>query len=109
MIYSALKAASDAKDIDAILSLYHPEYAFVRHQHNVSLSLEEWRPIMTKMMASDKLEVHESRCLYENEEILVMHNIMSFPDDSREAVMIVHTIKDGKIFRTETGATPITG
>ena len=65
-------------------------------------------PFMEKMMASEKLEIHDSRCLYENEEILVMHNVMSFPDDSQEAVMIVHTIKDGKIFRTETGATPIT-
>ena len=109
MIYAALKAASDAKDTDAIFTLYHPEYTFVRHQHNVSLSLQEWKPLMEQMMKSDKLEVHESRCLYENDEILVMHNVMSFPDGSSEAVMIVHTIKDGKIFRTETGATPITG
>ena len=108
MIYEALKTASDAKDIDAIVSLYHPEYTFVRHQHNISLSLEEWRPIMERMMQSDKLEVHDSRCLYENEDILVMHNVITFPDDSKEAVMIVHTKKEGKIVRTETGATPIT-
>ena len=109
MIYAALKAASDRKDTDAMLSLYHPDYTFVRHQHQSSLSLEEWRPLLEQMMSSDKLEVHDSRCLYENDEILVMHNVMSFPDDSKEAVLIVHTIKEGKIFRTETGATPITG
>ncbi len=48
-----------------------------------------------------------SRCLYENEDILVMHNVMVFPDGTKEAVMVVHTLKDGKIFKTETGATPI--
>ena len=33
--------------------------------------------------------------------------MMDFPDGTREAVMAVHTIKDGKIIRTETGATLI--
>jgi hypothetical protein len=32
---------------------------------------------------------------------------MNFPDGTSEAVMIVSTKKDGKIVRTETGATPI--
>jgi hypothetical protein len=32
---------------------------------------------------------------------------MGFPDGSKEAVMVVHTLKDGKILKTETGATPI--
>ena len=107
MIFNALKEASDARDIEAMLALYHPNYTFVRHQHNVALSLEEWRPLMEQMLKSDKLEVHDSRCLYENEDILVMHNVMSFPDGSKEAVLIAHTIKDGKIFRSETGATPM--
>lgn len=107
MIFNALKEASDARNIEAMLALYHPDYTFVRHQHNVALSLEEWRPMMEQMLKSDKLEVHDSRCLYENEDILVMHNVMSFPDGSKEAVLIAHTIKDGKIFRSETGATPM--
>lgn len=107
MIFTALKAASDARDIEAMLTLYHSDYTFVRHQHNVALSLDEWRPLMEQMLSSDKLEVHDSRCLYENEDILVMHNVMSFPDGSKEAVLIAHTLKDGKIFRTETGATPM--
>jgi hypothetical protein len=32
---------------------------------------------------------------------------MDFPDGTTEAVMTVHLIKDGKIIRTETGATLI--
>jgi hypothetical protein len=45
--------------------------------------------------------------LYENNEILVMHQMMNFPDGTSEAVMIVNNLKDGKIIRAETGATPI--
>ena len=107
MVFEALTAATDSRDLEAMMSLYHPDYTFVRHQHNVSLSLEEWRPIVEQMLQSDKLKMHDSRCLYENDEILVMHNVMSFPDGSKEAVLIAHTLKDGKIYRTETGATPM--
>jgi hypothetical protein len=32
---------------------------------------------------------------------------MSYPDDSREAVMLVAMLKDGKIISMETGATAL--
>jgi hypothetical protein len=51
--------------------------------------------------------ITESRCIYENDDILVEHSLMDFPDGTREAVMAVHTKKDGKVIRTETGATLI--
>ena len=51
--------------------------------------------------------MHDQRCLYENEDILVEHSVMDFPDGTREAVLHAHMLKDGKIIRTETGATPV--
>jgi hypothetical protein len=36
-----------------------------------------------------------------------MHAFMSYPDDSREAVMLVGMLKDGKVISMETGATPL--
>jgi len=51
--------------------------------------------------------IRDSRCIYENEDVLVEHSVMDFPDGTTEAVMGVHTIKDGLIIRTETGATPL--
>ena len=48
---------------------------------------------------------HESRCLYENDEVMVTHAVMAFPDGTREAVLAFHQLKDGKIIRMETGAT----
>jgi hypothetical protein len=44
---------------------------------------------------------------YENDEILVSHDFMSYPDDTKEAVMMVCMLKDGQIIRMETGATPL--
>ena len=107
MLYETLDAAFKARDIDAILAAYHPDYTFVRHQSDLVLSLADWTPMMEKMVADENWVIHENRCLYENDDILVLHSMMSFPDGSREAVMAVHTKKDGKLFRTETGATPL--
>ena len=100
-------SAFDDRDIDAVLAHYHPDYTFVRHQTKTTLTLPEWKPMMEGMMKSDKLELLESRCLYENDDVLVMHNFMAFPDGTKEAVLAFHTLKDGKILSTETGATPL--
>ena len=61
----------------------------------------------TEMMANEKFIQETSRCIYENEDILVEHSFMSYPDNTREAVMLVALKKDGKIFQMETGATPL--
>jgi len=53
------------------------------------------------------LEFSKQRCLYENDEIMVEHSFMKFPDGTSEAVLVVNHIKDGKIIRVETGATPV--
>ena len=107
-VYQKVRAAQDKKDIDGFLSCLHDEFAFVRHQSGTEVSKEDWKPTLTTMMQSDALVFHNQRCLYENNEIMVEHSLMTFPDGTSEAVMVVNLLKDGKIIRTETGATPIT-
>ena len=63
--------------------------------------------MVTDMLANDKFIQDSSRCVYENEEIMVQHSFMSYPDDTKEAVMGVAMIKDGKVIRMETGATSL--
>jgi hypothetical protein len=63
--------------------------------------------MVTGMMENEKFIQESSRCVYENDDILVMHTFMSYPDDSREAVMLVAMLKDGKIISMETGATAL--
>ena len=59
------------------------------------------------MMTNPKFVNDASRCVYENDEILVLHDLMSYPDVTKEAVMLVYMLKDGQIIRMETGATPL--
>ena len=43
------------------------------------------------MLESVQLKMISEKCFYENDEVLVVHNIMSFPDGSKEAVLASHT------------------
>ena len=60
-----------------------------------------------KYARKQHLEMISSKCCYENDDILVVHNVISFPDGSKEAVLACHMKKDEKIISTETGATPL--
>ena len=95
---------------DAHFDLLHPNYIFGRHQSGEEVLKEDWIPVVTVMynaMKEGNLTWSNNRCLYENDDIMVHHNIGKFPDGSKEAIMAFHTLKDGKIVRTETGSTPI--
>jgi|TARA_B110000238_G_scaffold70812_1_gene77694 hypothetical protein len=59
------------------------------------------------MMANKKFIQDSTRLVYENDDILVVHNFISYPDSTKEAVMIVSMIKAGQIIHMETGATPL--
>ncbi len=62
---------------------------------------------MFNAMSEGKLKLVENRCIYENDDILVMHGIGHFPDGTKEAIMSVHSLSNGKIIKTESGATRI--
>jgi hypothetical protein len=43
--------------------------------------------------------------VFENDEVMVTHSFMDFPDGTTEAVLTFNALKDGKVIRMETGAT----
>ena len=109
-VYEKISAARKNMDLEAWVSLLHEDYTFVRHQSNTTLSRKEWIPMIEgffEAMKNGKMENQSSRCIYENQDILVQHDVIVFPDGTKEAVMGVHTLKDGKVVKTETGATQI--
>jgi len=69
--------------------------------------LSEWSPLIKSMLESNKIEMISSKCCYKNDDILVVHNVMSFPDGSKEAVLASHMKKDGKIISSVTGVTKL--
>lgn len=106
-LYDTMAKAMDEKDAGMYTDMFHDDYEFVRHQTGTSMHREQMIEMMKMMMANEKVVIRDARCVYENNEILVEHSIMDFPDGTTEAVMSVHMLQDGKIIRTETGATLI--
>ena len=96
-----------SRDVKSYLSCLHEDFKVVFHKSWNIFDKGEWSSLATEMMANEKFIQETSRCIYENENILVEHSFMSYPDNTREAVMLVALKKDGKIFQMETGATPL--
>ena len=72
------------------------------------MNREQMAEMMKMMMANEKVVIRNSRCIYENDDVLVEHSVMDFPDGTTEAVLSAHSLKNGQIVRTETGATLLT-
>tara|TARA_X000001036_G_scaffold369895_1_gene356147 strand:- start:765 stop:1097 length:333 start_codon:yes stop_codon:yes gene_type:complete len=106
-LYDTIAKAIDEKDAGMYTDLFHDDYEFVRHQTGTTMLREQMVEMMKMMMANEKVVIRNARCVYENDDILVEHSVMDFPDGTTEAVMSVHTLRDGRIIRTETGATLI--
>lgn len=106
-LFAKLQESMDKRDSDLLTPLYHDDYQFIRHQSGTTFNKEQMLGMITAMLANDAVQQNNYRCIYENDEVLVEHSVMDFPDGTREAVLAVHTIKDGRILKTETGATPL--
>lgn len=104
-LFEKLKASMDNEDTPAFLALLHDDFVFVRHQSGTTMSKADMAAMMAEMEGATGWSVENQRCIYENDDILVEHSVMSFPDGTREAILGAHTLKDGQIIRMETGAT----
>ena len=103
-IYETREAAIENKDVEAYLDTLHEDFIFVSHIDSKEINRADACEMFTMLMTNDNFVTHESRCLYENDDVIVEHGVMSFPDGSREAVLSFHEKKDGKVVRMETGA-----
>lgn len=95
------------RDVGAYVALLHDDCIIVSHKSGDRYSKDEWVPMVTGIMANEKFIQESSRCVYENDDIMIEHSFMSYPDDSREAVMMIAMKKDGLIIHVETGATTL--
>ena len=107
MLYPQIEKAMEDRNAEAWTDLLHDDFEFVRHQSGSSMNKSQVIEMMRGFMASDAVQEHSRRCVYENDDVLVIHSFMDFADNSSEAVLVVYTKKDGKLVRSETGATPV--
>ena len=106
-LHEKLNKCIAERDVSSYLDLLHEDFTVVFHKSGNSFHKAEWASLIAGMLENEKFVQESSRLVYENDEILVDHSFMSYPDNSREAVMLVAMIKDGKIFNMETGATTL--
>jgi len=106
-VFQKMSEATDNRDADAYVGLMSDDFTFVRHQDGSEMTKAQTAEMLNKMMSSGSMDFSKRRCIYENDDILVTHSVNDYPDGSREAVMAVYTLRDGKITRLETGATPL--
>jgi len=94
--------AEEKKDLNKFNEVLSEDYVWVRHSTGEHVPRDE----LSKWFMSDEApKTEKQRIIYENEEIGVAHSFVTFKDGSRQAVLVVYIIKDGKIIRSETGAT----
>ena len=94
--------AQDNQDLKAYNEVVSEDYVWVKHSTGEEISRDE---LSKWLISPDAPKTESCRIIYENNEIGVAHYFISFKDGSRQAVLVVYIIKDGKIIRSETGAT----
>ena len=94
--------AQDNQDLKAYNEVLSEDYYWLRHSTGEKVPRDE---LSKWLISDDRPTTESSRIIYENDEIGIAHYFISFQDGSRQAVLVVYVIKDGKIIRSETGAT----
>ena len=94
--------AQDNQDLKAYNEVVSEDYVWVKHSTGEEITRDE---LSKWLISPDAPKTESCRIIYENDELGVAHYFISFKDGSRQAVLVVYIIKDGKIIRSETGAT----
>ena len=102
-----LHDAFESKDVKAMDQLMADDFIFVRHQSGTQVTKSEMLGWDWWNNDGPTAVMRDFRVIYENDEIGVAHEFNEYPDGSKEALMGVHTIRDGQVTRLETGATPL--
>ena len=88
-VYDKLMKVMGDRNVEGYIDLIHENAEVIFHKSGDRFGKTEWASMVAGMMGNPKFVNDASRCIYENEDILVLHNFMSYPDDTKEAVMLV--------------------
>ena len=105
MLYDNYAHAWDTKDVGMQESLCHPDFEMVMHSSGTVVSKSEYIDRVGPLI--QKIKPESMRCLYENDDVLVMHFFMTFPNGTKDAVLYYIQKEDGLMRRIETGSTPL--
>ena len=105
-LFEKYTKAKNEKDITAFVKCHHDDYELVIHSTGEAKKMEDidWDQMMEWMVAAN---AEKHGCIYENDDIIVEHQMLNYDSGDREALMPVHQLKDGLMWLTETRATPV--
>jgi ketosteroid isomerase-like protein len=103
--YDKFWNAFEAKDVDAVAALYTEDCEWVWHSSGKTMGKEAFVGMMPNFFKMPPAQ--KSRCVYENADICVMHSFNRFPNGDVEGTMMVVKLRNGQVYRVETGSTPI--
>ena len=106
MLFEKYKQSWKTRDIEAFTSIIDPEIEIIMHSTGGVIDPDLWLERITAVVLSDAY-AENIRCLYENDDIMVVHQITNSANGTRDAVMYVFTKTEGMLTRVETGATPL--
>ena len=106
-VFQKWSTGLDNRDADVLATCLHDDYTFVRHQSGTTMNKRETVEMLRSFLGNESVVQESRRCLYENEDVLVEHIVMSFAVGTKESVIGFNRLQDGLIIQTETGATPI--
>ncbi|MXQ06788.1 DUF4440 domain-containing protein [Alphaproteobacteria bacterium GH1-50] len=109
LIYTEMEAAMRADDAERYAALLAEDFEYVRHKSQDTINREAMRDLLQKVWRPGNRIIEDMRCLYENDDILVVHMTLSFASGSREGAMVVHQKRDGRIVRIESGVSDLSG
>ena len=74
------------------------DYELVIHSTGEAKKMEDidWDQMMEWMVAAN---VEKHGCIYENDDIIVEHQMLNYDSGDREALMPAHQLKDGLMWR----------
>ena len=107
LIYTEMEAAMRADDAERYAALLADDFEYVRHKSRDTIDRDAMRDLLRKVWRPGNRTIEDMRCIYENDDILVVHMTLSFASGSREAAMIVHQKRDGRIVRIESGVSDL--
>lgn len=109
LIYTEMADAMRADDADRYAALLAEDFEYVRHKSQDTIDRDAMRDLLRKVWRPGNRIIDDMRCLYENDDILVVHMTLSFASGSREGAMIFHQKRDGRIVRIESGVSDLSG
>jgi len=106
LLFEKYKKFWEQGDIEAFTSIIHADIEIIMHSTGGVIDYDLWMERISAVVLSEA-NAENIRCLYENHDILVVHQITNAANGSRDAVIYVFTKEDGMLTRLETGVTPL--